>query len=188
MTVDFLLKRASSTPQLTATVVVPAPPFAPKHTSVVADSRAPCAVSRRAAVRRIAPWNVSSSGGHVKNSFAPARIDSRISSGLASSAIANIAAPDALARRRSMVPMASDASPRTSTMTRSGCAPSRPARSSMTLTGMALARSKRPTCFLNASSSETMRPTSWAMIIEPVESRSGTGRMGARWTRARRCR
>jgi hypothetical protein len=35
---------------------------------------APCVVSRRAAVRRIAPWNVSSGGGQVKNSLAPARI------------------------------------------------------------------------------------------------------------------
>ena len=58
-----------------AMVVVPAPPFDPKKTSVVAGGRAPCAVSRRAAVRRMAPWNVSSAGGQVKNSLAPARID-----------------------------------------------------------------------------------------------------------------
>src|ERR1019366_4301343 len=31
MTVAFLLRRASSTPQFTATVVVPAPPFAPSR-------------------------------------------------------------------------------------------------------------------------------------------------------------
>ena len=55
MTVDFLLSRAISTPQFTATVVVPAPPLAPKNTSVVADGLAPCAVSRRADVRRMAP-------------------------------------------------------------------------------------------------------------------------------------
>ena len=71
MTVDRLLRRASSTPQLTATSSCPAPPLAPKNTSVVAVGRAPCAVSRRAAVRRMAPWKVSSAGGQVKNSFAP---------------------------------------------------------------------------------------------------------------------
>ena len=62
ITVGRLLSRASSTPQLTATVVVPAPPLAPKNTSVVAGGLARrCAASRRAAVRRTAPWNVSSS-------------------------------------------------------------------------------------------------------------------------------
>ena len=55
ITVERLLSRASSTPQFTDTVVVPAPPLAPKKTSVVADGLAPCAVSRRAAVRRTAP-------------------------------------------------------------------------------------------------------------------------------------
>ena len=44
MTVDRLLRRASSTPQLTAIVVVPAPPLAPKNTSVVPPAAAPCAV------------------------------------------------------------------------------------------------------------------------------------------------
>ena len=57
ITVGRLLRRASSTPQLTATVVVPAPPFAPKNTSVDDACRAPCVVSRRADVRRMAPWN-----------------------------------------------------------------------------------------------------------------------------------
>jgi len=54
MTVDRLLRRASSTPQFTATVVVPAPPLAPKNTSVVAGGFEPMAVSRRPAMRRIA--------------------------------------------------------------------------------------------------------------------------------------
>jgi hypothetical protein len=69
ITVDFLLSRASSTPALTASVVVPAPPLAPKKTSVCAVAREPVTASRRAAVRRIAPWNVSSTGGQVKNSL-----------------------------------------------------------------------------------------------------------------------
>ena len=56
-----------------------------------AAGRAPCVVSRRAAVRRMAPWNVSSAGGQMKNSFAPARIDWRIRSGSAASATAKIA-------------------------------------------------------------------------------------------------
>ena len=72
---DRLLRRATSTAQLTPSVVVPAPPFEPKNTSVVAGGRAPCVVSRRAASRRTALWNVSSIGGQVKNSLAPARID-----------------------------------------------------------------------------------------------------------------
>ncbi len=55
MTVLRPVSRASSTPVLTATVVVPAPPLAPKNTSVVAAGLAPCVTSRRAAVRRIAP-------------------------------------------------------------------------------------------------------------------------------------
>jgi hypothetical protein len=46
--------RASSTPQFTAMVVVPAPPLAPKNTRVVAAGCAPAAVSRREAVRRSA--------------------------------------------------------------------------------------------------------------------------------------
>jgi len=52
--VERLVIRASSTPQLTAIVVVPAPPLAPKKTSVVAAAGAPWAVSRRAFVLRMA--------------------------------------------------------------------------------------------------------------------------------------
>ena len=77
--------------------------------------------SRRAAVRRIAPWNVSSGGGQVKNSLAPARIACRIRSGSASTRDGEDAGiAGAPARSRSMVGIAADASPRASTMTRSG--------------------------------------------------------------------
>ena len=153
MTVDRLLSRASSTPQFTAIVVVPAPPLAPKNTSVVAGGCAPCAVSRRAAVRRIAPWNVSSAGGQVKNSLAPARIACRISSGSAASATAKMPAPGAPRAAARCVAIADDASPRVSTMTTSGAAPVARARSSSTLTGIAPERSRRPRCFLKSSSS-----------------------------------
>ena len=51
-----------------------------------------------------------------------------------------------------------------------------PARSSMTLTGIAPARSSRPMCFLNASSSVTMSPTSCAMATsDSARARPGTG-------------
>ncbi len=161
MTVGRLLRRASSTPQFTATVVVPAPPFAPKNTRLVAVGLAPCDDSRRAAVRRIAPWNVSSAGGQVKNSFAPARIDDRMTSGSAVCATAKMPAPGDAARRRSIPAIADSASPRMSTMTTSGVSVSR--AESMTLTGTAPARSSFPICFLNPSSSLTMSPTSCAM-------------------------
>ena len=119
------MSRASSTPQFTAIVVVPAPPLAPKNTSVVAAAGAPCAVWRRVAVRRMALWNVSSAGGQVKNSLAPARMACRIRSGSATWATAKMAEPGRPARSRSMVPMAEDESPRASTMTTSGATPSR---------------------------------------------------------------
>jgi len=148
---------------LTASVVVPAPPLAPKNTSVVAGGFAPCVVSRRAAVRRMAPWKVSSGGGQVKNSFAPARIDCRIRSGSACIATAKIPAFGAAARMRSIVDMAEDGSPRVSTMTRSSAALSRASRSSMMLTGIAPERRSRPICVVKASSPLTINPTSCAM-------------------------
>ena len=76
--------RASSTAQLTDTVVVPAPPLAPRNTWVTQGCRAPALdASRRAAVRRTAPLNDSSIARDAgvappvfqgKNSLAPARI------------------------------------------------------------------------------------------------------------------
>src|SRR5258708_18196737 len=188
MTVDRLLRRASSTAQFTDVVVVPAPPFAPKKTSVIAEGRAPMAVSRRAAGGRTARGNVSSTGGDVKNSFAPARIDCRMRSGSAASATAKMPAPGTPARSRSMFDIADDASPRVSTMIKSGCAPSRIALASITLTGIEPARSSRPTCFRNASSSERMRPTSCAMGValllalrrESLVPRLGLFRLGRR--------
>ena len=87
-TVGRFVSRAISTAVLTATVVVPEPPLAPRNTCVTQGWRAPAvAASRRAAVRRIAPWKDSSNvrppaaAFHAKNSFAPARIACRISSG-----------------------------------------------------------------------------------------------------------
>ena len=84
MTVGRFDSRASSTAQFTATVVVPAPPLAPRNTCVTHGCLAPAsAASRRAAVRRTAPWNdssiardacVSPPGVQGKNSLAPARI------------------------------------------------------------------------------------------------------------------
>ena len=67
--------RAISTAQFTASVVVPAPPLAPKNTIVVACVLVDGAEARRADVRRIASSKVSAGGGHAKNSLAPARID-----------------------------------------------------------------------------------------------------------------
>ncbi len=59
--VGRLVSRASSTPQFTATVVVPAPPLAPRNACVTHGGLAPAvAASRRVAVRRTAPWNDSS--------------------------------------------------------------------------------------------------------------------------------
>src|ERR1041384_8084366 len=112
MMVDRLLKRASSTPQLTAIVVVPAPPLAPKNTSVAAGGRAPCADSRRAAVRRIALCTGSLASGQLKNSFAPALIDWRMRSESAAIATAKIPALGEAARTRSIVDIAHVASPR----------------------------------------------------------------------------
>ena len=96
---------------------------------------APCVTSRRAAVRRMAPWNVSSAGGQTKNSFAPARIAWRIRSGSALSATAKMLDAGAAARRRSMPAIADDASPRMSTMRSSGMWSRAARRLSMTLTG-----------------------------------------------------
>ena len=104
MTVGRLSAARARRAQLTATVVVPAPPFAPRNTWVTHGCRRrPCAASRRAAVRRTAPWNDSSivreacvaPPGPGKNSFAPARIAWRIRSGSAAAAMAKIAAADA---------------------------------------------------------------------------------------------
>ena len=56
MTVGRLVSRASSTAQLTATVVVPAPPLAPRNAWVTQGGLALAeAASRRAAERRTAP-------------------------------------------------------------------------------------------------------------------------------------
>ena len=79
MTVGLPLRRATSTAQFTATVVVPAPPLAPRNTSVVAccgDDDA-----RRDATRCTASSSASRVGGQAKNSLAPARIARRIASG-----------------------------------------------------------------------------------------------------------
>ena len=135
--VGRFVSRASSTAQFTATVVVPAPPFAPRNTCVTHGGLAPAvAASRRAAVRRTAPWNDSSiardacvapPGFHGKNSFAPARIAWRIRSGSAAAAMAKIATVGCPARSRSMAAMPDEASARMSTTTTSGPAVSLPA-------------------------------------------------------------
>ena len=101
ITVGRLVRRASSTAQLTATVVVPAPPLAPRNACVTHGGLAPAlAASRRAAVRRTAPWNDSSvaraaadpsTAFQGKNSLAPARIAWRISSGSGAAAMTKIA-------------------------------------------------------------------------------------------------
>jgi hypothetical protein len=72
MMIDRLLLRGS-TAQLTAECRGARAAFAPKNTSVVAGGFAPCVVSRREAVRRIAPWNAS--WWRRVNLSAPARID-----------------------------------------------------------------------------------------------------------------
>ena len=168
------VSRASSTAQFTATVVVPAPPLAPRNTTVIHGGRAPAwAASRRAAVRRTAPWNDSSMardawlappGFHGKNSFAPARIACRIRSGSAAVAIANTAMLLLPARRRSMDAIPDDASERMSTTTRSGPTPSAVARPSTIPTGTPPARSNRETCRLNSSSCVTIAAANCAIV------------------------
>jgi hypothetical protein len=75
MSVGRFFWRAISTAQFTASVVVPAPPLAPKNTIVVACVAVDGAAARRADERRSASSKVSAGGGHAKNSLAPARID-----------------------------------------------------------------------------------------------------------------
>jgi hypothetical protein len=160
---------------LTATVVVPAPPFAPRKTSVMHGCLAPaCAASRRVAVRRSAPWNDSSiarcvapPGCHAKNSLAPARIACRIRSGSAAAAIAKTATPAWPARSRSMAAIPDDTSWRISTTTTSGPTPSAVARPSVMPTGTPHARISRAMCFLNSSSWLTMSAVSCAMALCP---------------------
>jgi hypothetical protein len=106
---------------------------------------------------------MSSGGGQVKNSFAPARMAWRIRSGSAASAMAKMPALAAEARSRSMPAMADEASPRMSTMMTSGEVPSRVRRSSSRLTDSAPERSIRSICFLKASSWETICAMSCAM-------------------------
>ena len=84
ITVGRFDSRASSTAQLTDTVVVPAPPLVPRNTWVTHGCLVPALdASRRAAMRRTAPWNDSSIARDAgvappvfqgKNSLAPARI------------------------------------------------------------------------------------------------------------------
>ena len=167
--VDRLVSRARSTPQLTAIVVVPVPPFAPKNTSVVAPGVVTVCASRRLAARRIASWNVLLGGGQVKNSFAPARIASRMVSGSAASAIMKIPAAGDAARARSIVPTAAGRSVRPSTRIRSA-APLRAAPSSATATGVVHERRRRPICVLNGSSRLTMSATRCAIVSAPPES------------------
>jgi hypothetical protein len=156
------VSRASSTAEFTDTVVVPAPPLAPRKTTVMHGGLAPaCAASRRAAVRRTAPWNDSSiardacvppPGVQGKNSLAPARIACRMRSGSAAFAIANTATFPFPARSRSIAAIPDGASERISTTTRSGPTPSALARPSTMPTGTPPARSRRETCRLNSSS------------------------------------
>ena len=164
MTVGRFVSRASSTAQFTLTVVVPAPPLAPKKTSVTDGGFAEAlAVSRRVAMRRTAPSNESSGTGHMKNSLAPARIAWRISSGSVVCATAKIAVVVCAARRRSIAAMPEAASPRMSTVTTSGDVCSAPWRSSITPMGTPLGRSRRPIVRRNSSSCETTSAASWAM-------------------------
>src|SRR5260370_36948818 len=87
-----------------------------------------------------------------------------------------------------MFDIAVGASARVSTMIKSGWAPARIALASITLTGIEPARSSRPKCFRNASSSERMRPTSCAMGValllalrrESLVPRLGFFRLGRR--------
>jgi hypothetical protein len=154
--------RASSTAQFTATVVVPAPPLAPRNTCVTQGCRAPAvAASRRAAVRRTEPWKdssidrdcgVSPPGSHGKNSLAPARIAWRMRSGSVAVATAKIASDGLPARSRSMAAIPDDTSPRMSTTARSGPAPSTLARPSVIPTGTPHALSIRAAWRLNSSS------------------------------------
>ena len=162
MIVGRLVSRASSTPQLTATVVVPAPPLAPRNACVTHGGLAPAvAASRRAAVRRTAPWNDSfgrarrrravdrRSRGRTRwrrraspGGSGPARRPPR------STKIARLAL---LARSRSIAAMPDEASARMSTTTRSGPCPSALRPSTMP-TGTPQARSRREICRLNSSS------------------------------------
>src|SRR5262249_10525932 len=129
--------------------------------------------------------NVSSAGGHVKNSFAPARIECRMRSGSALSATAKMASAGDDPRRRSIVDIADVASPRTSTTTRSGAAarPSRDMRSSIRLMGTAPERSIRPIWLLKPSSSLKIDAASWAMLLNQANvdgeqaARRGKGRV-----------
>jgi hypothetical protein len=109
------------------------------------------AASRRAAVRRTAPWNDSSvaraacdpsAAFQGKNSFAPARMAWRIRSGSAAAAIAMIARLGLLARSRSIAAIPDEASERMSTTTRSGPMPSAERPSTMP-TGTPQARTRR---------------------------------------------
>ena len=169
--VGRLVSRASSTAQFTATVVVPAPPLAPRNTCVTHGCRAPAvAASRRAAVLRTAPWNDSSGAAtpppvrvHGKNSFAPARIAWRIRSGSAAPATAKIATAGCAARSRSIVAIPDEASARMSTMKTSDAAVSPARRSSTMPTGTPHARSRRAISRLHCSSWLRIETASCAM-------------------------
>ena len=126
--------RASSTAQLTATVVVPAPPLAPRNTCVTHGWL-------RAGVRRLAPRGglphraVERLLHRARRLRLPARRPGeelvgagahrlRIRSGSAAAAIAKIATPPWVARSRSMAAMPDEASARRSTTATSGAMPS----------------------------------------------------------------
>ena len=166
--------RASSTAQFTETVVVPAPPLAPRNTWVAQGWRVPAwAASRRAAVFRTAPWKDSSIERlacvcppvvHGKNSLAPARIAPRIRSDSAVMATAKMAIDAWVARSRSIAAMPEAASARRSTTATSGCEPS-VARPSTIPTGTPHARSSVAAWRLKSSSWLTMSAVSCAMSI-----------------------
>ncbi len=189
ITVDLLLSRASSTPQFTDTVVVPAPPLAPKNTSVVADGPRALrrfAARRRAAHRAVERFLVGRPGEELVGAGAH-RLQDQIGIGGrrdgedAGAGRAGAQPLDARHRRRGVAARVDDDEVRRRRVAR------RRARR-CTLTGIAPARSRRPKCFLKASSSETMRPTSCAMATSAsARARPGTAlRPLWPWPRPRR--
>src|SRR5436853_4894608 len=119
----------------------------------------------------MASSNALSCSGHAKNSFAPARMDWRMRSGLASAATTKIAPAVPAARSRSTVVIASDRSCRPSTMATSEVAAApRARRLSMTLTRTLPARSMSDTLARKMSSVVRIAADSRAMSLHQPDS------------------
>ena len=175
-----------STPQLTAIVVVPAPPLAPKNTSVVRLRPAGWRLPRggRRSLQRLVERTARGRPGKELVGARAHRVQDEIGIRLGRHEEDH---GDRDTSRAAARPVCSEPSrsARPSTKMMSGGAPARAERSSPSDTCTAVVRSSVATSVRNESSRVWREPVSRAMSIAPVGWTSGDDPCGAR---ARHCR